>query len=84
MSDGLLDTIIVKNSDSFKILNKLGNIKKGEESITNDKDIHYGQSQTVALISESKKNITVSVDGEPIGILPAFFRIFPQLLKIKS
>jgi diacylglycerol kinase (ATP) len=84
MLDGLLDTIIVKNSDSFKILNKLVNIKKGVESITNEKDIHYGQSQTVALVSESKSDITVAVDGEPIGILPVFFRTFPQVLKIES
>ncbi len=83
MADGLLDTIMVKNSDSFKILNTLVNIKKGEESNANDKDIHYGQAQIVTLISESINNITVSVDREPIGILPAFL-IFPQMLKINS
>jgi diacylglycerol kinase (ATP) len=83
MTDGLLDTVIIKNSDSFKILKKLVDIKKGEESITNEHDIYYGQSQTVALISDFKNNITVSVDGEPIGILPAFFRVFHQVLKIR-
>jgi diacylglycerol kinase family enzyme len=62
MTDGLLDTVI-KNSDSFKILKKLVDIKRGEESITNENDIYYGQSQTVALISDFKNNITVSVDG---------------------
>jgi diacylglycerol kinase (ATP) len=83
MADGLLDTVIIKNADSFKILKKLVNIKKGEESITNENDIYYGQSQTVALISDFKNNITVSVDGEPIGVLPALFRSFNQVLKIK-
>ena len=83
MSDGLLDTVIIKNSDSFKILNKLVNIKKGEESITNENDIYYGQSQTVAIISKDEDNVIISVDGEPIGILPAFFKVFHQFLKIK-
>lgn len=84
MTDGLLDTVIIKNSDSFKILNKLVNIKKGEESIINENDIYYGQSQIVALISKDEDCVSVSVDGEPIGILPAFFKVFHQVLKIRS
>lgn len=83
IADGLLDTIVIKNSDSFKILYKLINIKKGEESITNEDDIHYGQSQTVLWIADIKNNITVSLDGEPIGILPAYFKVNPQSIKIK-
>jgi diacylglycerol kinase family enzyme len=84
MEDGLLDTIIIKNSDSFKILNKLVNIKKGEESIINENDIYYGQSQIVTLRTKDEDNVTVTVDGEPVGILPAFFRSFRQVLKIRS
>ncbi|MDQ4073543.1 MAG: hypothetical protein M3162_04475 [Thermoproteota archaeon] len=83
MADGLLDTTIVKHSDSFKILHKLATIKKGEESVANEDDIYQGQSETVAWVSEAQNNITVSVDGEPIGILPAFFMVFPSSLKIK-
>jgi diacylglycerol kinase family enzyme len=83
MSDGLLDTVIIKNADSFKILNKLVNIKKCEESITNENDIYYGQSQAVTLISKEDANVVISVDGEPVGILPAFFKIFHQFIKIK-
>lgn len=84
MEDGLLDTIIIKNSDSFKILKQLVNIKKGEESIINENDIYYGQSQIVTLMPKDEDKITVTVDGEPIGILPAFFRSFRQVLKIRS
>ena len=83
MTDGLLDTVIIKNSNSFKILEKFVSIKKGEESITNQNDIYYGQSQPVALISDFKNNITVFVDGEPNVILPLFFRVFHQVLKIR-
>jgi diacylglycerol kinase family enzyme len=83
VSDGLLDTVVIKNSDSFKILQKLVNIKKGEEAIDNEDDIYYGQSQTVSWLTDFQNNITVSLDGEPLGILPAFFRVHPNCLKIK-
>jgi len=83
VTDGLLDTIVIKNSDSFKILQKLLSIKKGEEAMSNENDIYYGQSQTVSWLTDVQNNITVSLDGEPSGILPAFFRIHPHFLKIK-
>jgi diacylglycerol kinase family enzyme len=83
VADGLLDTIVIKNSDSFKILQKLVNIKRGEEAIDNEDDIYYGQSQTVSWLTDFQNNITVSLDGEPVGILPAFFRLHPKCLKIK-
>jgi diacylglycerol kinase family enzyme len=83
VADGLLDTILIKDSDSFKILQKLVNIKRGEEVIENEDDIYYGQSQTVSWLTDFQNNITVSLDGEPVGILPAFFRVHPRCLKIK-
>jgi len=83
ISDGLLDSVVVKNSDSFKILQKLINIKKGEEAISNEDDIYYGQSQTVSWLSDIQNNITISLDGEPTGILPAFFRNYHQFLQIR-
>jgi diacylglycerol kinase (ATP) len=83
VTDGLLDTIVIKHSDSFKILQKLINIKKGEEAITNENDIYYSQSQTVVWLTDNQNNITVTVDGEPIGILPGLFRIHPQNLTIR-
>ena len=84
MNDGLLDTIIVKNSSGFKILDKLVDIKRGEESIANQDEIYYGQSQVIALLSDLENNITVSVDGEPIGILPSYFKVFPLSINIKE
>jgi diacylglycerol kinase (ATP) len=50
MDDGILDTVIVKDSGSFKILDKLVDIKRGEESITNRDEIYYGQSLAVAIV----------------------------------
>ena len=84
MNDGLLDTIIVKNSGGFKILDKLVDIKRGEESIANQDEIYYGQSQAMALLSDPENNIPVSVDGEPIGTLPSYFKVFSLSLNIKE
>ncbi len=84
MDDGLLDTVLVKNSGGFKILDKLVDIKRGEESISNQDEIYYGQSQSVAILSKLENNITVSVDGEPIGILPSYFKVFPASLNVKE
>jgi diacylglycerol kinase family enzyme len=84
MNDGLLDTIIVKNSSGFKILDKLVDIKRGEESIANQDEIYYGQSQAIALLTDLENNITVSIDGEPIGILPSYFKVFPLSINIKE
>lgn len=84
MNDGLLDTIIVKDSSSFKILDKLVDIKRGEDSIANQDGIYYGQSQAIVLLSDLENNITVSVDGEPIGILPSYFKVFPLSINVKE
>ena len=84
MNDGLLDTIIVKNSGGLKILDKLADIKRGEESIANQDEIYYGQSQSIALLTDLENNITVSVDGEPIGILPSYFKVFPLSINVKE
>jgi diacylglycerol kinase family enzyme len=83
MADGMLDTVIIKHSDSFKILQKLVSVREGEESMANEDDIYYSQSQTVRWVSAVENNITVALDGEPVGILPAFFMVFPSFLKIK-
>lgn len=83
MSDGLLDTVIIKDSDSFKVLKKLMDVRTKDETLNDDNEIHYGQSETVAIIPKTTNKITVAVDGEPIGILPGFFIVFPQYLKIR-
>lgn len=83
LTDGLLDTVVIKNSDSFKILQKLINIKKGEEAIANEDDIYYNQSETVSWLSDFQNNITVTLDGEPTGVLPAFFRNYPNHVKVR-
>jgi len=82
MSDGLLDIIIMKNSGSLKILQKLVEMK-GDSQYTNEDDILYYQASQVAFLPKNR-NVTVSLDGEPVGILPAIFKVYHNALTIKS
>jgi diacylglycerol kinase family enzyme len=80
MSDGLLDVVILKDSGSFKVVDDLVNVKDGDYK--NDDKILYTQA-TKVLIKSKERDVTVTVDGEPIGILPAAFEIFPNALTLK-
>jgi diacylglycerol kinase (ATP) len=66
-SDGLLDVLILKDSGSLKMIDGLANLKTGD--YTDESDIFYKQAKKVALKSK-ERDVTVAVDGEPIGILP--------------
>jgi diacylglycerol kinase (ATP) len=79
-SDGLLDVIILKSSGSFKMLDDLVNLKEGDYST--EEDIIYKQAKTVSITSK-ERNVTVAVEGEPIGILPATFQVIPKALAIR-
>jgi diacylglycerol kinase (ATP) len=79
-SDGLLDVIILKSSGSFKMLDDLVDIKEGDYST--EEDIIYKQAKTVSITSK-ERNVTVAVEGEPIGILPATFQVLPKALTIR-
>lgn len=82
MSDGLLDLVVLKDSASFKMLDDLVHIKNG--NYINDNNILYMQAKTVSVNSkEGWKDVTVTVDGEPIGILPAVFELYQKSLCIR-
>lgn len=80
MSDGLLDTVILKDSGSLKVLDELIGMKDGNYQ-END-NFFLRQSRKVALRSR-ERDVTVTVDGEPIGILPATFEVIPDVLTIR-
>jgi len=80
-SDGLLDIIILKNSGSFKMIDKLIELK-GTSTYKYEDILYYQASEVIFLPKE--RDVTVSVDGEPIGILPALFKIHHNALTIKS
>jgi diacylglycerol kinase (ATP) len=82
VSDGKLDIVIMKNSGSFKIVQKLVEMK-GDSDYRREEDILYYHASQVAFLPKSR-NITVSLDGEPVGILPAAFKVYHNALTIKS
>jgi diacylglycerol kinase family enzyme len=90
MSDGLLDIVILKNSGSFKMLEEFVSMKNGNYT-SDDQDIIYIQAKKVSIKPKEKEeekdkktgDITVTIDGEPIGILPAIFQVYQNALTIK-
>lgn len=58
---------------------------KGTSTYKYEEDILYYQASEVKIVPKERDvTITVSVDGEPIGILPAIFKIYHNALTIKS
>jgi diacylglycerol kinase family enzyme len=91
MSDGLLDIVILKNSGRFKMLEEFISMKDGNYT-SDDQDIIYIQAKKVSIKPKEKKeeekdkklgDITVTIDGEPMGILPATFQVYQNALTIK-
>jgi diacylglycerol kinase (ATP) len=82
MSDGLMDLVILKDSGSLKMFEKLVNLK-GDDSYTEEDDILYYQVSQVTILPK-ERNMTVSLDGEPIGILPASFKVYHNALSLKA
>ncbi|MFL6397226.1 MAG: diacylglycerol/lipid kinase family protein, partial [Nitrososphaeraceae archaeon] len=88
VSDGLLDIVILKNSGSFKMLEEFLSMKNGNYT-SDDQDIIYIQARKVSIKpkeeekGKKREDITVTIDGEPIGILPATFQVYQNALTIK-
>ena len=82
VSDGLLDLTILKNSGSFKMLDEFVNMKGDADSTQEKNDIFYIQAKKVSIKSK-ERDITVTIDGEPIGILPATFQVYRNALSVK-
>ena len=80
MADGLLDVVVLKDSGSLKVLDELVNMKEGDYQ--EEDKIFYGQARKVTIKSK-ERDVTVTVDGEPIGILSATFEVLPNALTIK-
>jgi diacylglycerol kinase family enzyme len=82
VTDGLLDITILKNSGSLKMLDEFANMK-GDADYTQEKNnIFYVQAKKVSIKSK-ERDITVTIDGEPIGILPATFQVYQNALSVK-
>ena len=82
MSDGLMDLVILKDSGSLKMLDKFVSLKNDEGYTEEDNILYYQVSQVTLLPKE--RDMTVSLDGEPVGILPASFKIYHHALSVKA
>jgi YegS/Rv2252/BmrU family lipid kinase len=79
MSDGLLDLVVMKDSGSLKMLGELTSIRTG--SYDGKDNMLYSKARKVAIKPRERK-VTVMVDGERAGILPATFNVFPKALAV--
>lgn len=82
IADRLLDLVILKNSGSFKTLDKFVQLK-GDSEYSEEDDILYYQATTVTFIP-NERDVTVSLDGEPVGILSATFKIYHNALTVRT
>lgn len=92
ISDGLLDIVILKNSGSLKMLDEFvkmrgedDNSNNDSNEYTDDDNILYTRAKKVFMksVEQEKKDVTVAIDGEPIGILPATFQVHSNALNLK-
>jgi diacylglycerol kinase (ATP) len=81
ISDGLLDIVILKESGNLEMIENFLNIKDG--NYTNEGDVFYRQAKKVAIKSKENRDIPITIDGEPIGILPATFEVLQNALTIR-
>ncbi len=72
---------VVSKQRSFKMIDKFIELK-GTSTYKYEDILYYRASEVIFLPKE--RNVTVSVDGEPIGILPAIFKIYHNALTIKT
>jgi diacylglycerol kinase family enzyme len=68
--------VMIEESNSTITLS----IKDGDYS--KEDDILYKQVKKVSIRSK-ERNVTVTIDGEPIGILPATFEVLHNALAIR-
>ena len=79
VSDGLFDVVVLKDSGSLKMIDELARMKSG--NYQGEGDIIYIQAKS-ATVRSKERDVSVTVDGEPVGILPAVFRIQKRALNI--
>lgn len=78
VADNLLDVIIIKDSDIVEIANIFFNLLRGEH--INHPNVSYFKTKNIKV--ESKEDLSMDIDGEYGGKLPATFQVVPKGMKI--
>lgn len=76
--DGLLDVLIIKDSDIGEIANIFFNILRGEH--INHPNVAYFKTDKITISCDSR--VTIDIDGEYGGLLPKTFEVVHQGMKI--
>jgi YegS/Rv2252/BmrU family lipid kinase len=79
VNDGLLDFVVIKDSGSIKMLDELVSVRSG--SYDTEDNILYSKARKV-LMASKERQVSVTIDGEPIGVLPATFQVLPKALQV--
>jgi diacylglycerol kinase (ATP) len=78
VSDGYLDVVIIKKSDVQDLANIFFSIFRGEH--INHPNVRYFKSKKITISTED--NVSIDIDGEYGGKLPATFEVVPKAFKI--
>jgi diacylglycerol kinase (ATP) len=76
--DGLLDVLIIKNSDVPELANIFFNVLRGGH--INHPNVIYFKTKSITI--KSDKDIAIDIDGEYGGELPANFQVCSKAMKI--
>ncbi len=76
--DGIFEVILVREMGRVELVGQLAKLYKGTH-LTHPKVEAF---QARSLVAESPDLVWLDVDGEPLGNLPAEFRVFPGAIKV--
>lgn len=78
VSDGLLNVIIIKNSDITEIAGIFFDILRGDH--TKHPNIEYFKTENISVTT--KEDLPIDIDGEYGGKLPSTFNVLPKAMKL--
>lgn len=79
-ADGLFDLVCVENLSPFRVIRSLGKIYLG----THLQDPHVSYLRAREVIADSSSKVLLDIDGEPLGTLPASFKILPEAIRVRG
>jgi YegS/Rv2252/BmrU family lipid kinase len=79
-TDGLFDLVIVEDLSLLKVFRSMGRIYLGTH--LQNPEVSYLRGREVR--ASSTGEVLLDIDGEPLGKLPATFRILPEAIKVRG
>jgi diacylglycerol kinase (ATP) len=78
--DGYLDVVIIKKSEVQDLAQIFINIFRGEH--INHPNVIYFKTKKITVESEEQEDITIDIDGEYGGVLPATYEVIPSAFRV--